>query len=113
MQLSCISLFMKKTKIRESLINTLRSSNSPLPVSQILMYLKKENPRINKTTTYRDLDLLITESEVEEVDFGEGKKRYHTFQKPHHHLLCQKCGTVEEVECEDKYQITKIQNKFN
>lgn len=76
-------------------------SEDHLSVDDIEGILRAGDDRIGKATIYRTLDLLVKSRLVEELDFGEGFKRYeHRLSRVpvHQHLICSECGDVEEFE---------------
>jgi len=56
-------------------------------------------PYMNISTVYRTLDLLEALGQVTKTDMGDGRVRYHGMGKGHHHhLVCQKCGAIIDVD---------------
>ncbi|MDD4875958.1 MAG: transcriptional repressor, partial [Dehalococcoidales bacterium] len=56
-------------------------------------------PNINISTVYRTLELLKQLGLVTETDLGGGRVRYHSAEKGHHHhLVCQQCGAIVDLE---------------
>jgi len=54
---------------------------------------------MNISTVYRTLELLSGLGLVTETDMGDGRVRYHSIGKGHHHhLVCEKCGAIIDVE---------------
>ena len=97
------------TRQRQRIAEVVFSSPDHLSVDEIEQRLRRDRAKIGKATIYRTLDLLVRSKLVEELDFGEGFKRYeHRFTREpvHHHLVCLGCGTVSEFESTD---ITRIE----
>ena len=87
------------TKIRSLLIEVLQRHASPLTVADLLAAIRKLGVEPHKTTLYRELTFLVSESLAVELELGEGKKRYESAAKGHHHhLVCLGCRTIEELE---------------
>jgi len=82
------------TKLRQTLLELLFLSNSPLSVPEILANLKKKRLVVNKTSIYRELEFLLAEDLLGEVDFLDGSKRYERHSHHHHHLVCSQCKHV-------------------
>jgi len=61
-----------------------------------------EGEHVGKATIYRTLELLRSAGLIQEHDFGEGFKRYEPLAARgyHEHLLCLRCGRVEEFTSE-------------
>jgi Fe2+ or Zn2+ uptake regulation protein len=86
------------TKVRREMVGMLEGAKVPLTASDILGALKKKKLAVNKTTVYRELDFLRENNIVQEVDFGDKKKRYEISDKHHHHVVCVECKQVEDVD---------------
>ncbi len=101
------SLGSRITPIRTKMIQLLVDSKKPVSVSEILKLVKA-----NKTTIYRELEFLMAQGLVNEIDFGDGKKRYESSHLDHHHhLVCTKCGEIDDVDLEDVELDTKAAMK--
>lgn len=86
------------TLIRRSLIQLFARADHPLSGGEIIVFLEEQKLHPNKTTIYRELEFLLSQGVIVELDFGEGKKRYELAGLPHHHhLICTRCGSIEEV----------------
>ena len=57
-----------------------------------------QGPSVGLTTVYRTLALLLAEGRVREAGRRDGEMLYNacTVTGHHHHLVCERCGTVEE-----------------
>ena len=87
------------TKLRKAIFEILNFSKKPLSVPEIIKEIYKRDLSVNKTTVYRELKFLINANLVNEVDFGDGKKRYEIDEgRHHHHAVCVNCGAVEDIE---------------
>ena len=98
------------TKPRKLIFEALAHFFKPITVSEINSYLKN---KINLTSIYRTLELMKKSDIVEEAEFGDGRKRYELIenQKHHHHLVCQNCGDVEDVEMKEEELLNKVKAK--
>ena len=86
------------TGIRSVILDILRSSTSPLNPKQILNLITMKKPDL--ATIYRNLSLMESLGIIQSVDLGEGFKRYE-MNRPEshrHHIVCKKCGKIEDVE---------------
>jgi len=71
-------------------------------VGDIERMLRERGDRVGKATVYRTLELLHGAGLIQEHDFGEGFKRYEPLAARgyHEHLICLRCGRVEEFASE-------------
>ncbi|SRR5258708_396102 len=90
--------------IKKDLVSLLEKSDLPISVPEILTQL-----HANKTTIYRQLDSFIKDGLVSEVEFGDGKKRYELANKKHHHhVVCKSCGTVADIEIDERLLLNSL-----
>jgi Fur family ferric uptake transcriptional regulator len=69
-----------------------------LTVDELLAGVQARYPTTNKTTVYRTLELLQSLGMVVVTDLGGGRLEYELANRPHHHLICEKCDTRIEVD---------------
>src|SRR3990172_572088 len=88
------------TPERRSVAEEVFSSHDHLDAEEVLKSLKASGSKASRATVYRTLDLLVESGLVEKIDLGEAKSAFeHTAGHPHHdHLVCLKCGSVQEFE---------------
>ena len=84
------------TRIRRALIEILAGSPLPLPSSAILKRLKQMGLRPHRTTVYRELFFLVKNEITQKVRLS-GENYFEISFKHHHHLICSKCKSIEEV----------------
>lgn len=79
----------------------LASQDKHLSAEEILTEIKKDNQDIGLATIYRTLQLFIDTGIAIKQDFDDGKSRYELLLEGeshnHHHLICQNCGDIIEV----------------
>lgn len=87
------------TPVRTCLLELFSGSHVPQTATTIHDWLSKAGLYPNKTTVYREIDFLIEQGIIQSVDFGDGKKRWEKrdLEDHHHHLICEKCETVQDV----------------
>lgn len=88
------------TPIREKIIDLISKSESPLSAPELQEFFLISKIKVNKTTIYRELDFLLQKTLINEVEFGDGKKRYELNDGHHHHLICLNCSKIEDVDLE-------------
>jgi len=93
-----VQINFKKTPARLAINEFLSSANTPVDAEQIIQYLRSQKLDTNKVTVYRVLDFLFKNQMIEKVEFGEGKYRYELKKNHHHHLICNNCGKIQDVE---------------
>lgn len=101
---------IRYTKPRKLVFEALEHLSKPVSANEINDYLKN---RIDLTSVYRTLSLLVKSEMVNVILFGEGKKRYELKSKNehHHHLVCEKCGDVEDVEMKESILLESVKER--
>jgi Fur family transcriptional regulator, ferric uptake regulator len=95
----------RNTPVRRALLDLLEQAREPLTAAEILEALAARALPVNKTTVYRQLDILTEEGRVNMLAFGMDGKRYETNRgEAHPHLLCTRCGHVECLPSEEELE---------
>ena len=86
------------TRQRDEIAEMVLTSDDHLSVEQIRRRLKARGTAVGLATIYRTVDLLEKSGLVRAHDFGQGVRRYEPMpaQTHHEHLICLRCGRVEE-----------------
>jgi Fur family ferric uptake transcriptional regulator len=86
------------TRQRDLVAEVVFLSDGHLSVEQIQNQLKERGENVGLATVYRTLDVLVRSGLVRAHDFGQGFKRYEPMpaQTHHEHLICVRCGRVDE-----------------
>lgn len=106
------------TPIRTALLDILSKIHEPRSPQELLAALAKRGFKANKTTVYRQLEVLRYYNIIQEVNFADRTKRYELVSEAghHHHLVCLDCGRVEDVtfptDLEKQEQEIWRKNKF-
>lgn len=73
-----------------------------LNTEEIYALVKEKCPEIGLATVYRTLQLLDEMQMISKINLDDGCSRYelndHDEDHQHHHLICESCGTIIEVE---------------
>ena len=59
--------------------------------------VQADHPDVHLSTVYRTLEALEELGVVTRVTLGQGPAVYHLADHAHHHLLCDRCGSVIEI----------------
>lgn len=104
---------LKITPARVAAMKLFKCSNHPIDVRYIIDDLAK-NLDVNRVTVYRIINTFTEKGLLKKVEFGEGKARYELKKEEHHHLICQKCGAIEDIsDCRIGILEKKISKKKN
>lgn len=87
----------RKSKQRDRIYKLLQETTIHPTASWIYDNLKKEFPDLSLGTVYRNLNILIEQGLVKEIIFGSTFDRYEANVLPHYHFICDKCGTIIDL----------------
>ncbi|QQR78022.1 MAG: transcriptional repressor [Candidatus Moraniibacteriota bacterium] len=86
------------------MLSVLVSASKPVSVFEILDILSRKKRVFNKTTLYREMEVLKKEGYVKEVFFRNDTALYELVGEHHHHLVCTSCGDVRDVHLEESLE---------
>ena len=91
---------IRLTAQRRALIETIQEATCHLDAAKLLELARERDPKIDRATVYRTLELLKRLGMIDELDLMHlnGEKHYYEVktQKDHLHLACFECGEIEE-----------------
>jgi len=91
---------LKITQQRQSIFRALHGSTVHPTAEAVFASVRDEMPAISLRTVYQTLNDLAAMGEIHAVDLGTGSVRFDPHTGPHHHLVCDGCGRVQDVEAE-------------
>lgn len=109
----------KLTMQRRSVLDVLlEHSNDHLSTEEIYDKVKERFPEIGLATVYRTVQLFEEMGIVDRLNFDDGCSRFELASENtvhhHHHLICEECNKVFEVENDLLDEIEKeIESKYN
>jgi len=106
---------MRTSSVDQVIIELLSREHAHLTSLQVYEELRQRLPAVNQSTVYRALERLAGNGKVSVSDMGTGSAVYEIVGGArHHHLVCQKCGTVSTIGDEEVQQFfAGIQKKNN
>jgi Fur family peroxide stress response transcriptional regulator len=69
--------------------------------AEIFEAMNRAHPRSSRATTYNNLRDLVQAGLVREVAAEGRAARFDAKGRPHHHFICDRCGTVEDIAWSD------------
>ncbi|WP_054056118.1 Fur family transcriptional regulator [Alloactinosynnema sp. L-07] len=88
---------MRMTPQRQLVLDALVELEHATP-EQVCQRVRLTTPSVNITTIYRTLELLESLDLVHHTHLGHGAPSYSVHEHKHVHLVCHRCGRVDEVE---------------
>jgi Fur family transcriptional regulator, ferric uptake regulator len=108
---------LRLTRQRQILLDLIDKTGQHLDAERLFQLAKQQDPKINRVTVYRTLKMLKTGGLVDELDlthYGGDQHYYETRMKQEHaHVICLRCGKVEEFFGEPLQRLRKqIESHF-
>jgi len=103
------------TPQRMMVVAAIESSDHHISAEEIYTEVRAKYPHMNISTIYRTLELLKRLGLVTETNLGDERVRYHSSEKGyHHHLVCQKCGQIIDLDDGLLYPLKQaLKNKYD
>ncbi len=102
-EMSCLATLKEKglklTPQRRLIVNIIHDAEAHLTAEDIIAHVQSKMPGVNKSTIYRNLDILEATGCVYKSESGDHSIYHHAEEGHHHHLVCQKCGKT--VDCDE------------
>ena len=92
---------LQLTLQREAVYEAVLGCPGHICAEHLIAVTSKSHPglRMDKTTVYRTLDLLVEMGLVSEHKCGDGPAQYEPASRgPHSHLVCQHCGAMSNLD---------------
>ena len=106
----------RTTGPRRALLRLLAETREPLSVPEMHAQVNErgDDDEANLVTVYRFVNLLVEMGLARRIEFGEGFYRYEREESQtgphHHHMVCQKCGKIEDFDgCDLAHLIGKLE----
>jgi Fur family transcriptional regulator, ferric uptake regulator len=91
---------VRLTRQRRVLLDLIDTSGKHLDADTLYNMAKEKDSKLNRVTVYRTLKMLKESGLVDELDLAhfEGEKHYYEtrLKREHAHIICLRCGRVEE-----------------
>lgn len=111
-----LSQYLREKRIRQSgqrnkVLDVFLNTERHLTANELYELVKKKYHKIGYATVYRAMKVITESGIAEEIEFGDGSKRFeHKYGHEHHdHLICIECGRFVEAM---NPQIEKLQDKL-
>ncbi len=100
------------TKARREIINIFFQARKPLSAKEIYKKLTKKHVIVDLTTVYRELLFLLENDYLKEVHLRSNERFFELANLAHHHhLICDKCGKVDDIDGCFLQNLDKIMGK--
>lgn len=89
---------LRATPARLALMELLESTDRPVDVQTMIGFLEKRGIKADPATVFRIVNMFTEKGLTKQIQLLEGKARYElAAQTDHHHLVCTKCGDIQDI----------------
>ena len=78
---------------------------------EVYQSMKDEYPSISRATVYRNLNKMSDNGQALIVRVSSGADHFDDTLRPHYHVVCAKCGRVDDVEVDLPSSVTESLDK--
>ena len=89
---------LRRTPQRYAVMTFLMECNRHPTAAEIFQAVNRLDPRSSRATTYNNLRDLVQAGLVREVAVEGRAARFDAKGMRHHHFICDRCGSVEDIE---------------
>ena len=68
-----------------------------MSIEELYDAIRKKFPSISLATVYKNINAMMEQDFILEVKVPGQKSKYELAKQPHSHVVCQKCGKVEDI----------------
>ncbi len=90
---------LKMTPQRRAIVDYLESAHHHPTADEVQSAVNRQFPMTSRATVYNTLNWLSEAGLISEVREG-AQVRFDPNTSHHHHFICRRCGSVEDVECD-------------
>ena len=87
----------RNTVQKKLIIDALKRLNCHASAGMILKELQQSNPEIGRATVFRVLSSMADDGELQRLKFTDDDDRFDVTLYPHSHIICRRCGRVDDV----------------
>jgi Fur family ferric uptake transcriptional regulator len=91
---------LKHTRQRDAVLDVFLEATGHITSEELHQRVRERHPNIGYTTVYRTMKLLCEAGLANERHFDDGLTRYEIPHEHHDHLVCVRCGDIQEFECQ-------------
>lgn len=86
------------TAPRRLIVRAFLASGGHITAEELAAVVQAEDPEIAVSTVYRTMEALEEVGGLHHLHLGHGPAVYHRADEAHHHLACEDCGSVVELD---------------
>ncbi|MBI1750100.1 MAG: transcriptional repressor [Acidobacteria bacterium] len=93
-----VSSPVRLTPHRAAVLDVLRSRRYHPTAAEVFRMVRRRRPGVSFATIYNALNWLTSKGLIAELQFGDEASRYDSVPELHEHLICTRCGALEDLD---------------
>lgn len=90
---------LRNTKVKQLVAHIFQTTPDPISLQELFAYVRISLPKTAYSTVYRSVKQLQQYNLIRSVDWKERGSRYEWADRAHHHhITCQTCGKITDLE---------------
>ena len=103
---------LKATPQRNAILKIMGESGH-ISIEKIYERIRSAFPSLSLATIYKNIIALQEKDIIRELKIPGEKNHYELKKEPHHHIVCQKCGTITDIDADMERSLKDISLKYN
>lgn len=87
----------RNTVQKKLIVDTLKKLNCHASAGMVFRELQTTHPEIGRATVFRVLSAMADDGDLQRLKFTDDDDRFDITLFPHSHIVCRKCGRVDDV----------------
>ena len=99
---------IRMTESRKAILTALGGTRAHPTADEVYAMVRAELPKVSLGTVYRNLDLLAKQGLIRTLATAGEQRRYDGMLEDHHHIRCEVCGRVDDINLEDTERLDEL-----
>ena len=99
---------IRMTKQRQVILDELRQLTCHPTADEMYDRIRKRLPNVSLGTVYRNLEIMSEQGIIQKLDVGGSKKRFDGNIENHCHIRCNRCGRLEDMDCQLDFDLARM-----
>ena len=99
---------IRMTESRKAILTALGATKAHPTADEVYSLVRVELPKVSLGTVYRNLDLLAKQGLIRTLATAGEQRRYDGMLEDHHHIRCEVCGRVDDINLEDTERLDEL-----
>ena len=99
---------LRMTESRKAILSALSNVKAHPTADEVYLMVRRDVPNVSLGTVYRNLDILAKRGLIRALATAGEPRRYDGMLEEHHHIVCEVCGRIDDVEVGDTEPLEEL-----